>query len=46
MRKLPREVDPVVYNMLKEDPGNVSYTQVRKIDLFENDDDHQIRSAV
>lgn len=28
MRKLPREVDPVVYNMLKEDPGNISYTQV------------------
>ncbi|EZG43194.1 putative 26S proteasome regulatory ATPase subunit [Gregarina niphandrodes] len=28
MRKLPREVDPTVYNMLKEDPGNVSYNQV------------------
>eukprot|EP01053_Blabericola_migrator_P004943 Blabericola_migrator_1__4942@NODE_2577_length_2583_cov_141_400636_g1614_i0_p1_GENE_NODE_2577_length_2583_cov_141_400636_g1614_i0NODE_2577_length_2583_cov_141_400636_g1614_i0_p1_ORF_typecomplete_len397_score101_49AAA/PF00004_29/2_2e41Prot_ATP_ID_OB/PF16450_5/2_6e16Prot_ATP_ID_OB/PF16450_5/1_1e03AAA_lid_3/PF17862_1/1_8e14RuvB_N/PF05496_12/9_9e11AAA_2/PF07724_14/2_3e03AAA_2/PF07724_14/4_6e09AAA_5/PF07728_14/1_1e07Sigma54_activat/PF00158_26/1_8e06Prot_ATP_OB_N/PF17758_1/1e05AAA_22/PF13401_6/2_5e05Is len=28
MRKLPREVDPVVYNMLTEDPGKISYTQV------------------
>jgi 26S proteasome regulatory subunit T4 len=28
MRKLPREVDPVVYNMTKEDPGNASYAGV------------------
>ncbi|OAY72642.1 26S protease regulatory subunit S10B, partial [Ananas comosus] len=28
MRALPREVDPVVYNMLHEDPGNVSYAAV------------------
>ncbi|KAF2324616.1 hypothetical protein GH714_015670 [Hevea brasiliensis] len=28
MRSLPREVDPVVYNMLHEDPGNVSYSAV------------------
>lgn len=28
MRKLPREVDPTVYNMLKEDPGNIKYTDV------------------
>ncbi|KAF5183806.1 Atp-dependent zinc metalloprotease ftsh [Thalictrum thalictroides] len=28
MRPLPREVDPVVYNMLHEDPGNVSYSAV------------------
>lgn len=28
MRQLPREVDPAVYNMLKEDPGNVSYSAV------------------
>ncbi|AES74232.1 putative proteasome endopeptidase complex [Medicago truncatula] len=28
MRILPREVDPVVYNMLHEDPGNVSYSAV------------------
>jgi len=28
MRALPREVDPVVFNMLTEDPGNVSYGDV------------------
>ncbi|CEM28832.1 unnamed protein product [Vitrella brassicaformis CCMP3155] len=28
MRSLPREVDPMVYNMLHEDPGKVSYTEV------------------
>ncbi|GMH23571.1 hypothetical protein Nepgr_025414 [Nepenthes gracilis] len=28
MQALPREVDPVVYNMLHEDPGNVSYSAV------------------
>eukprot|EP00741_Cyanophora_paradoxa_P003789 tig00000718_g3683.t1 len=28
MRMLPREVDPVVYHMLHEDPGNVSYSQI------------------
>ncbi|URD96439.1 26S protease regulatory subunit [Musa troglodytarum] len=28
MRILPREIDPVVYNMLHEDPGNVSYSAV------------------
>lgn len=28
MRILPREVDPVVYNMLHEDPGNVSYSAI------------------
>ncbi|KAG6529150.1 hypothetical protein ZIOFF_011345 [Zingiber officinale] len=28
MRALPREVDPVVHNMLHEDPGNVSYSAV------------------
>ncbi|KAH7649246.1 26S proteasome regulatory subunit [Cryptosporidium bovis] len=28
MRRLPREVDPMVYNMLHEDPGSVSYSQV------------------
>lgn len=30
MRKLPREVDPMVFNMLKEDPGNVKYSDVSK----------------
>lgn len=28
MRRLPREVDPVVYNMTIEDPGEVSYSQI------------------
>lgn len=28
MRALPREVDPVVFNMLNEDPGDVSYSSV------------------
>lgn len=28
MRILPREVDPLVHNMLSEDPGNVSYSQI------------------
>ena len=27
-RHLPREVDPLVYNMSIEDPGDVSYNQV------------------
>merc|ERR1719150_1148127 len=28
MRRLPREVDPRVFNMLAEDPGEVSYTNI------------------
>jgi len=28
MRNLPREVDPLVFNMLKEDPGNVAYGEI------------------
>jgi len=28
MRNLPREVDPLVFNMLKEDPGNVDYGEI------------------
>lgn len=28
MRMLPREVDPLVHNMVKEDPGNVNYTEI------------------
>merc|ERR1711931_460704 len=28
MRYLPREVDPLVYNMSAEDPGNISYAQI------------------
>ena len=27
-RMLPREVDPLVYNMSHEDPGNISYSQI------------------
>jgi 26S proteasome regulatory subunit T4 len=28
MRALPREVDPVVFNMLQEDPGKVDYSMI------------------
>eukprot|EP01023_Acetabularia_acetabulum_P002628 TRINITY_DN11092_c1_g1_i4.p1 TRINITY_DN11092_c1_g1~~TRINITY_DN11092_c1_g1_i4.p1 ORF type:complete len:401 (+),score=66.37 TRINITY_DN11092_c1_g1_i4:140-1342(+) len=28
MRHLPREIDPVVFNMLTEDPGNVDYSSI------------------
>lgn len=28
MRKLPREVDPVVYHMMNEDPGEVAYNSI------------------
>jgi 26S proteasome regulatory subunit T4 len=28
MRYLPREVDPLVYNMTHEDPGEVTYTEI------------------
>ncbi|CAK9304127.1 unnamed protein product [Gordionus sp. m RMFG-2023] len=28
MRKLPREVDPIVYHMSTEDPGNISYGSI------------------
>merc|ERR1719401_934614 len=28
MRYLPREVDPLVFNMLHEDPGKISYSEV------------------
>jgi 26S proteasome regulatory subunit T4 len=28
MRYLPREVDPLVYNMSHEDPGNISFSEV------------------
>jgi len=28
MRQLPREVDPLVYNMSHEDPGDVTYANV------------------
>ncbi len=28
MRVLPREVDPAVFHMVAEDPGNVSYAEI------------------
>ena len=28
MRQLPREVDPLVHNMLTEDPGSVNYAEI------------------
>jgi 26S proteasome regulatory subunit T4 len=28
MRILPREVDPMVYNMSHEDPGNISFSEI------------------
>lgn len=28
MRQLPREVDPLVFNMSMEDPGDVTYSSV------------------
>ena len=28
MRHLPREVDPLVYNMSSEDPGDINYSQI------------------
>ena len=28
MRYLPREVDPLVYNMSHEDPGDVKYSEI------------------
>ena len=28
MRALPREVDPVVFNMLNESPGHVDYSSI------------------
>lgn len=28
MRMLPREVDPMVFNMSLEDPGNVSFSGI------------------
>ena len=28
LRHLPREVDPLVYNMSVEDPGSINYSQI------------------
>ncbi|EEA05469.1 26S proteasome regulatory subunit S10B, putative [Cryptosporidium muris RN66] len=42
MRILPREVDPMVYNMLHEDPGSVTYSQVGGL----NEQIREIREVV
>jgi 26S proteasome regulatory subunit T4 len=42
MRALPREVDPVVYHMLHEDPGNVSYSAVGGL----NEEIRQLREVI
>jgi 26S proteasome regulatory subunit T4 len=34
MRILPREVDPLVYKMSAEDPGDVAYTEIGKKYFF------------
>lgn len=34
MRYLPREVDPLVYNMSHEDPGDVTYSAIGKLQYF------------
>ena len=37
MRYLPREVDPLVYNMSHEDPGDVTYSAIGKyLIVFKN----------
>ncbi|KAI3927979.1 hypothetical protein MKW98_023580 [Papaver atlanticum] len=41
MRALPREVDPGVYNMLHEDPGNISYSSVGGL----SDQIHELRES-
>merc|ERR1711964_871170 len=42
MRQLPREVDPLVFNMLHEDPGKISYTEVGGL----NEQIRQMREVV
>mmetsp|Transcript_24553 Transcript_24553/g.40405 ORF Transcript_24553/g.40405 Transcript_24553/m.40405 type:complete len:393 (-) Transcript_24553:149-1327(-) len=42
MRALPREVDPVVYHMMHEDPGNVSYSQIGGL----NDQIRELREVI
>lgn len=42
MRALPREVDPVVYNMVHEDPGNVSYSAIGGL----SDQIRELREAI
>jgi 26S proteasome regulatory subunit T4 len=42
MRKLPREVDPSVYNMLNEDPGKVSWASIGGL----NDQIRELRETI
>lgn len=42
MRILPREVDPMVFNMLNEDPGTVSYTDIGGL----NDQVRELREVI
>jgi len=42
MRKLPREVDPMVFNMLTEDPGAISYKDVGGL----SDQIRELREAI
>jgi 26S proteasome regulatory subunit T4 len=42
MRRLPREVDPVVFKMLDEDPGEVTYANIGGL----NDQIRDIREAI
>eukprot|EP00009_Paramoeba_aestuarina_P009363 CAMPEP_0201521366 /NCGR_PEP_ID=MMETSP0161_2-20130828/14381_1 /ASSEMBLY_ACC=CAM_ASM_000251 /TAXON_ID=180227 /ORGANISM="Neoparamoeba aestuarina, Strain SoJaBio B1-5/56/2" /LENGTH=393 /DNA_ID=CAMNT_0047919995 /DNA_START=27 /DNA_END=1208 /DNA_ORIENTATION=+ len=42
MRILPREVDPMVFNMLSEDPGNVAYNDIGGL----NEQIRQLREVI
>lgn len=42
MRQLPREVDPLVHNMLTEDPGNINYSEIGGL----NEQIRQLREVV
>lgn len=37
MRYLPREVDPLVYNMSHEDPGDVTYSAIGMFPLLKQE---------
>lgn len=42
MRRLPREVDPMVFNMLNEDPGDVTYASIGGL----NDQIRELRETI
>jgi len=42
MRILPREVDPVVFHMSSEDPGNISYSEIGGL----NEEIRQLREVI